>query len=112
MGQSVAAEDSWQAPFILCLGLTDFGIQFGTIGIVVNVVDTYRDKACEAFATMDFVKNALAFRFMFYINDWIATLRVRSTFFVIGWLTLAGSLTTIPMYIYGNRARTWLHVPS
>jgi hypothetical protein len=28
---------------------------------------------------------------------------------VIGGLTLAASLTTIPMYIYGKRARSWIH---
>ena len=108
-GQSAAAEDPWPVPVILCLGLINFGIQLGTTGIVAYVVDTHRDKASEAFATMNFVKNAFAFGLTFYINDWIAKLGVRSTFFVIGGLTLAASLTTIPMYIYGKRARSWIH---
>jgi hypothetical protein len=108
-GQSAAAEDPWPVPVILCLGLINFGIQLGTTGIVAYVVDTHRDKSSEAFATMNFVKNTFAFGLTFYINDWIATLGVRRTFFVIGGLTLAASLTTIPMYIYGKRARSWIH---
>jgi len=108
-GQAAQNQAPWPVAVIVCLGLINFGIQLGTTGIVAYVVDTHRDKASEAFATMNFVKNTFAFGLTFYINDWIANQGVRQTFFVIGGLTLAASLTTIPMYIYGKRSRSWIH---
>ena len=108
-GQAAENQAPWPVAVIVCLGLINFGIQLGTTGIVAYVVDTHRDKASEAFATMNFIKNTFAFGLTFYINDWIANQGVRQTFFVIGGLTLAASLTTVPMYIYGKKARSWIH---
>ncbi|RDW92381.1 hypothetical protein BP5796_01775 [Coleophoma crateriformis] len=106
-GQSAYAQDPWPVPVIVGLGFINFGIQLGTTGIVSYVVDCHRDKAGEAFAAMNFVKNLFAFGLSQYINSWIATQGVRDAFFVIGGITAAVSLTTIPMYVYGKRARSW-----
>ncbi|TVY82324.1 putative MFS-type transporter [Lachnellula suecica] len=108
-GQSAKAQDPWEIPVIVCLGLINFGIQLGTTGVVSYVVDCHRDKAGEAFAVMNFVKNGFAFGLTFYINNWVATSGVRNSFFTIGGLTIAASLFTIPMYIYGKRARSWTY---
>lgn len=108
-GQSAYAQDPWPVPVIVGLGFINFGIQLGTTGIVSYVVDCHRDKAGEAFAAMNFIKNLFAFGLSQYINDWIATQGVRDAFFVIGGITAAVSLTTIPMYIYGKRARSWTY---
>jgi len=108
-GEAAQAQTPWEVPVIVCLGLINFGVQLGTTGVVAYVVDCHRDKAGEAFATMNFVKNCFAFGLTFYINDWIAVQGVRNAFFVIGGLTVAASLCTIPMYIYGKRARSWTH---
>jgi hypothetical protein len=108
-GQAAEAQNPWEVPVIVGLGLINFGVQLGTTGVVAYVVDCHRDKAGEAFATMNFIKNCFAFGLTFYINNWIATQGVRNTFFVIGGLTIAASLSTIPMYVYGKRARSWTY---
>ncbi|KAG4441596.1 hypothetical protein IFR05_002931 [Cadophora sp. M221] len=108
-GQSAKALSPWPVPVVVGLGLINFGIQLGTTGVVSYVVDCHRDKSGEAFAAMNFVKNMFAFGLVNYINDWIATQGTRNVFFVIGGLTVAASLTTIPMYIWGKRARSWVY---
>lgn len=108
-GQASYAQEPWPVPVIVGLGLINFGIQLGTTGVVSYVVDCHRDKAGEAFATMNFIKNMFAFGLTNYLNDWVATQGVRNVFFTIGGLTIAVNLFTIPMYIYGKRARSWTH---
>jgi hypothetical protein len=108
-GQSAIAKDPWEVPVIVGLGLINFGIQLGTSGVVSYVVDCHREKAGEAFAAMNFVKNMFAFGLVNYLNNWVSTQGVRNVFFTIGGITIAVSLTTIPMYIYGKRSRSWVY---
>ncbi|KAJ5706820.1 major facilitator superfamily domain-containing protein [Penicillium malachiteum] len=96
-GQSSAAQDPWPVPVIVGLGLINFGAQLGTTGVVTYVVDCHREKAGEAFATMNFVKNMFSFGLTFYMNDWIADQGVRNCFFTIGGITIGVTLLTIPM---------------
>ncbi|KAJ5376928.1 cycloheximide resistance protein, partial [Penicillium cosmopolitanum] len=96
-GQSSYAQDPWPVPVIVCLGLINFGVQLGTTGVVTYVVDCHREKAGEAFAAMNFIKNLFAFGLSFYINDWIDNQGVRNCFFTIGGITMGVTLFTIPM---------------
>jgi hypothetical protein len=108
-GQSAVALSPWPVPVVAGLGLINFGIQLGTTGVVSYVVDCHREKAGEAFAAMNFVKNMFAFGLTNYLNNWLAEQGTRNVFFVIGGITGAVSLTTIPMYIWGKRARSWVY---
>lgn len=96
-GQSSYAQDPWPVPVIVCLGLINFGVQLGTTGVVTYVVDCHREKAGEAFAVMNFIKNLFAFGLSFYINGWISHQGVRDCFFTIGGITMGVTLFTIPM---------------
>lgn len=104
-GQSLYNQDSWAIPIIVCMGLINFGVQLGTTGVVAYVADSHRMQAAEAFAAMNFIKNMFAFGMTFYANDWIAVQGVRNCFFVIGGITVGATLTTIPMYVFGKKAR-------
>ncbi|KAK2672793.1 Major facilitator superfamily [Fusarium oxysporum f. sp. vasinfectum] len=106
-GQSLSNAEPWPIPVIVFLGMINLGIQFGIVGVVSYVVDSHRHEAVEAYAMMSFTKNVFAFGMSFYMNDWVATQGVRDAFFVIGGITIAISLATIPMYIYGMRARSF-----
>ncbi|KAJ4146802.1 hypothetical protein NW765_016726 [Fusarium oxysporum] len=106
-GQSLANAEPWPIPVIVCLGMVNLGVQFGIVGVVSYVVDSHRREAVEAYAMMSFTKNVFAFGMSFYMNDWVAIQGVRDAFFVIGGMTIAISLATIPMYIYGKRARSF-----
>ncbi|RDW72553.1 uncharacterized protein DSM5745_07725 [Aspergillus mulundensis] len=108
-GASLANTDPWPIPVIVCLGLINLGVQLGTTGVVTYVVDCHREKASEAFATMNFVKNLFSFGLTFYVNGWIDSQGVRDVFFTIGGITIGVTLLTVPMYVYGKRARSWVH---
>ncbi|KAI0574899.1 mfs transporter [Pyrenophora tritici-repentis] len=107
-GQSLHNRDPWPIPVIVCMGLINLGVQLGTTAVVTYVSDCHREQSAEAFAIMNFIKNMFAFGLTFYANDWIAVQGVRDTFFIIGGTTIAVTLATIPMYIYGKRARSWV----
>lgn len=98
-GQSSYAQDPWPVPVIVCLGMINFGVQLGTTGVVTYIVDCHREKAGEAFATMNFLKNLFAFGLSFYLNGWIDSQGVRNCFFTIGGITMAAALCTIPMWV-------------
>ncbi|OAL02606.1 MFS general substrate transporter [Phaeosphaeriaceae sp. SRC1lsM3a] len=108
-GQSLYHQDPWPIPVIVCMGLINLGVQLGTTAVVTYVSDCHREQSAEAFAIMNFIKNLFAFGLTFYANDWIALQGVRETFYVIGGTTAAVTLTTIPMYIYGKKARSWVY---
>ncbi|PVH99831.1 MFS general substrate transporter [Periconia macrospinosa] len=107
-GQSLYKQDPWPIPVIVCMGLINLGVQFGTTCVVTYVSDCHREQSAEAFAIMNFIKNMFTFGLTFYSNDWLAVQGVRNTFFVIGGTTAAVTLFTIPMYIWGKRARSWV----
>lgn len=44
-----------------------------------------------------------------FLNDWYATAGPAKMFNTIGGIQLGLSLTTIPIYIYGKRLRSWWH---
>lgn len=108
-GQSLYNQDPWPIPVIVCMGLINLGVQLGTTSVVTYVSDCHREQSAEAFAIMNFIKNMFAFGLTFYANDWLATQGVRDAFYVIGGTTVAVTLTTVPMYIYGKKARSWVH---
>ncbi|KAL5121751.1 hypothetical protein ACEQ8H_000438 [Pleosporales sp. CAS-2024a] len=108
-GETLYKQDPWPIPVILCMGLINLGVQLGTTAVVTYVSDCHREQSAEAFAIMNFIKNLFAFGLTFYANDWLATQGVRHAFYVIGGTTVAVTLTTIPMYIWGKRARSWVY---
>lgn len=107
-GQSLYEAQPWPVPVIVCMGLINLGVQLGTSGVVSYVVDAHREQSAEAFAIMNFIKNMFAFGLTFYVNDWIAVQGVRDCFFVIGGITVGVTLCTIPMYIFGKKARSFV----
>ncbi|KAF2447383.1 MFS general substrate transporter [Karstenula rhodostoma CBS 690.94] len=108
-GESLYKQDPWPIPVIVCMGLINLGVQLGTTSVVTYVSDCHREQSAEAFAIMNFIKNMFAFGLTFYANDWIVVQGVRDCFYVIGGTTVAVTLTTIPMYIWGKRARSWVY---
>lgn len=107
-GESLYNRQPWPIPVIVCLGLINLGVQLGTTAVVTYVSDCHRELSAEAFAIMNFIKNMFAFGLTLYVNDWIVAQGVRDCFYVIGGTTVAVTLTTIPMYIFGKKARSWV----
>jgi len=107
-GISAHDGDPWIVPVIF-FGLVFFGITIGSSAAIGYVVDSHRHARNSTLGGVIAFKNALSFAMTFFINDWLSSQGALNAFGVIGGVTLFTCLLTIPMYIYGKRARSWIH---
>ncbi|KAH7922411.1 MFS general substrate transporter [Leucogyrophana mollusca] len=98
----------WIGPAVF-YSLLNFGQAVGSIAVVSYVVDAHSNYAPEAFATINCIKNLFTFGLTYYVVPWLAAQGVLRTFCTIGGINIWVCLMTIPMYVYGKRARSWVH---
>ncbi|TQS35056.1 hypothetical protein Golomagni_04534 [Golovinomyces magnicellulatus] len=107
LGWSVEVVDHWIVP-TLFFGIVSFGCSLGAATSMTFCVDSYQEYAGEALVTLNFCKNILhGLVFSFFINQWIERNGPKIVFIWLGVIQLVIMLTTIPMYIFGKRARMW-----
>ncbi|KAL8790328.1 MAG: hypothetical protein Q9213_000680 [Squamulea squamosa] len=108
-GWSAAEKDKWIVPTIF-FGIISFGSSLGSTTSITFAVDSYRMYAGEGLVTLNFSKNIFhGLVFSLFFNHWLEAKGSKSVFLAIGGIQLACLLTTIPMYIYGKRARMWTY---
>lgn len=106
-GWSAAEKDKWIVPTIF-FGVISFGCSLGSTTSITFAVDSYRQYAGEALVTLNFSKNIFhGFVFSLFFNKWLEADGSKDVFVAIGGVQIGCLLTTIPMYIYGKRARMW-----
>ncbi|EMC98142.1 hypothetical protein BAUCODRAFT_66354 [Baudoinia panamericana UAMH 10762] len=106
-GWSAQERDAWIVPTIF-FGFISFGCSLGSTTAITFAVDSYRQYAGEALVTLNFSKNVLhGLVFSLFFNKWLDAEGSKDVFVAIGGIQVACLLTTIPMYIYGKRARMW-----
>lgn len=106
-GWSAEERDNWIVPTVF-FGVISFGCSLGSTTSITFCVDSYRQFAGEALVTLNFSKNVFhGLVFSLFFAQWLESQGPKDTFLVIGCLQVACMLTTIPMYIYGKRARMW-----
>ncbi|KIJ57868.1 hypothetical protein HYDPIDRAFT_103703 [Hydnomerulius pinastri MD-312] len=98
----------WIGPAVF-YSLLNFGQAVGSIAVVSYVIDAHGPYAAEAFATINCIKNLFTFGLTYYVVPWLGTQGVLRTFCTIGGINIWVCLMTVPMYIYGKRARSWVH---
>ncbi|CAO2652699.1 Nn.00g021100.m01.CDS01 [Neocucurbitaria sp. VM-36] len=106
-GWSAEERDAWIVPTVF-FGVISFGCSLASTTAITFVVDSYRMYAGEALVTLNFSKNILhGFIFSLFFPHWLESSGSKHTFIAIGSIQLACMLCSIPMYIYGKRARMW-----
>ncbi|KAF1974265.1 MFS general substrate transporter [Bimuria novae-zelandiae CBS 107.79] len=106
-GWSVEERDNWVVPTVF-FGVISFGCSLASTTAVTFVVDSYRQYAGEALVTLNFCKNILhGFVFSLFFTHWLQASGPKDTFVAVGGIQLGCMLFSIPMYIYGKRARMW-----
>lgn len=124
-GWSAQLMDAWIVPTIF-FGLISFGCCLGSTTAITFCVDSYRMYSGEALVTLNFSKSMCpvwisstlhvadlfldvlhGLIFSLFIVDWLESDGSRTVFLAIGGIQLFCMLLTIPMYMYGKRARMW-----
>ncbi|OJD17511.1 hypothetical protein AJ78_02380 [Emergomyces pasteurianus Ep9510] len=106
-GWSAQEKDRWIVPTIF-FGILSFGCSVGSTTAITFCVDSYRQYAGEALVTLNFSKNVLhGFVFSLFFVQWLKADGSRDVFVALGGIHIACMLSSIPMYIYGKRARMW-----
>ncbi|TFK48070.1 MFS general substrate transporter [Heliocybe sulcata] len=100
--------DPWIGP-VFFYSLISFGLSIGSIAVVSYVVDAHPRYAPESFATINACKNIFVFGLTYYIIGWLNNQGVLRCFVTIGGFVIWVCVMTIPMYVYGKRARSWVH---
>ncbi|UNI24377.1 hypothetical protein JDV02_010128 [Purpureocillium takamizusanense] len=106
-GWSAQEKDHWIVP-TLFFGILSFGCALGSTTSITYCVDSYRQYAGEALVTLNFSKNVLhGLVFSLFVAHWMAEDGPKMVFIWLGIIQLILQLFTIPLYIYGKRARMW-----
>jgi MFS family permease len=122
-GWSAEERNNWIVPTVF-FGVISFGCSLASTTAVTFVVDSYRIYAGEALVTLNFSKSMTAsstirnlwltftdilhgFIFSLFFPHWLESSGSKQTFLAIGGIQLCCMLFSIPMYIYGKRARMW-----
>lgn len=106
-GWSAEQKDNWIVPTIF-FGIVSFGCSLGSTTSITFCVDSYRQYAGEALVTLNFSKNVChGLIFSLFVAEWMEEDGPRAVYIWIGVIQLIVMLFTIPMYIYGKRARMW-----
>ncbi|KAF4342759.1 major facilitator superfamily transporter [Fusarium beomiforme] len=89
------------------MALINFGVGAGCTGIITYTNDVCMDRAGNAFGLAMLIKSSFAFGLTFMLNDYYAAKGPEVFFGTWGGLTLGVCLTTVPLYIFGKRIRSW-----
>jgi hypothetical protein len=106
-GWSADVHDHWIVPTVF-FGVVSFGCSLGSTTSITFCVDSYRQYAGEALVTLNFSKNVLhGLVFSLFVTGWLEHDGSKTVFIWIGVIQLIFITSTIPMYIFGKRARMW-----
>ncbi|KAK4232306.1 major facilitator superfamily domain-containing protein [Podospora fimiseda] len=106
-GWSAEKEDHWMVPTAF-FGIISFGCSLGSTTSITFCVDSYRQYAGEALVTLNFSKNIFhGLVFSLFVTGWIGADGPKMVYIWLGIIQFILCLFTIPMYIYGKRARMW-----
>ncbi|KAI1452620.1 MFS general substrate transporter [Annulohypoxylon moriforme] len=106
-GWSASVDDPWIVPTVF-FGVVSFGCALGSTTSITFCVDSYRQYAGEALVTLNFSKNIFhGLVFSIFVTEWLTEDGSKMVFLWLGIIQLVLLLFTIPMYIFGKRARMW-----
>lgn len=106
-GWSAFEHDEWIVP-TLFFGIISFGCSLGSTTAITFCVDSYRQYAGEALVTLNFSKNIFhGMVFSLFFNQWLAADGSKTVFVWLGVIQLILMAFSVPMYIFGKRARMW-----
>ncbi|KAK4450153.1 major facilitator superfamily domain-containing protein [Podospora aff. communis PSN243] len=106
-GWSAGVGDVWIVPTVW-FGVVAFGCALGSTTAITFCVDSYGQFAGEALVTLNFSKNVFhGMVFSLFVTGWVGSDGPRKVYLWIGIIQLIVLASTVPMFLFGKRARAW-----
>ncbi|PSK34900.1 hypothetical protein B9Z65_1483 [Elsinoe australis] len=104
-----ALEEGWVLSVAgVFLGLIGMGCAMGAVAAVTYVVDCVSGAVAEGMVVLTVVMSLCHGLVMSLVFDmWLSNRGPKEVFLVMGCIHIAVLLTTVPMYIFGKKARAW-----
>lgn len=94
------------------LAFTFTGALLTNVAVIGYILDGYRMYAVESQVTLFAFKNLFAFAMGYYFVDWYQAAGPKEVFGIISGISAGIALTTVPIYVYGKRMRSyWARTP-
>jgi len=105
-GATVHYQTHWIGP-VLTFGFANMAMAFANGCVFGYVIDSYESLSEEAFVAIN-TRNILTFGLTYFVNDWLSKDGALAVFNVLGSVFLAVCLSTIPLWIFGKRIRSFI----
>ena len=105
-GATIHYQTHWSGP-VLCFGLANMALACLNASVFPYVLDAHNELSEEAFVAIN-ARNFLTFGLTYFVNDWLAKSGALNVFLVLGSIYVGVVLTTVPLWIYGKRARYYI----
>lgn len=103
-GVGASRSISWGG-LVVGMAMVGFTITIGG-GIPINyTVDSYKDLSGEAMITVIIIRNTLSFGFNYGITPWITASGLQNTFVAVAMISIAVTVTFLPMVKFGKALR-------
>ncbi|KAH7237921.1 MFS transporter [Fusarium solani] len=86
-------------------GMVAFGVVYAPNVAVTYLVDCYPAFAPDVLVIVNIVKNTIAFVFLYTAVDWVRSQGWIQVYFIMFMLVSLSMVLTIPLYLWGNKAR-------
>ena len=102
-GAAVGAQTHWAGP-VLTFGIANMALAFASGCVFGYVIDAHANLAEEAFVAIN-ARNFLTFGLTYFVVDWLLAVGTAEVFDILGALFLFVCALTIPLWVFGKRAR-------
>ncbi|KAI0893435.1 MFS general substrate transporter [Annulohypoxylon nitens] len=105
-GATVHYQTHWTGP-VLCFGLANMSLALSNASVFGYIIDSHKELSEEAFVAIN-ARNLLTFGLTYFVNDWLARDGTLKVFNVLGGVFIIVNVFTIPLWIFGKRARSYI----
>ncbi|KAK7202869.1 serine/threonine kinase 16 [Myxozyma melibiosi] len=105
-GACVHYQTHWMGP-VFTYGLANMSMAVASGCVFGYVMDSHPKLSEEAFVAIN-LRNVLTFGLTYFVNDWLEKDGALKVFCILGMLFVLSCLSTIPLWIFGKRARSFI----
>ncbi|KAJ7595186.1 MFS general substrate transporter [Mycena floridula] len=93
---------------VACIMIINYGLLVSNSASIVYIIDTHGRDAVHGLTLINLVKIAFMYAFSFFANGMILQKGVKRMLVILAICQTASWVASIPMYIYGKRARSFI----